>query len=127
MNIYNKLSTINIPKDEFVCIGGTVMALLELRPTQDVDIVVSPHRMGLLLNQGWELKSFEGGRTAAVKDIFEAASDWVGHTFIQIQERSITIDGYPCINLAMLIDCKLRIGRPKDLEDVKLIRHYLNR
>ena len=49
---------------------------------------------------------------------------WMGYDLADLKRSAETIDGIPVMGLKHLIDCKTRMGRKKDLADLKLIHEY---
>jgi len=126
-----ELLALALPGAEYVVVGGAVLALLGIRDTEDIDLVVSERLFADLQDRGWRVKTrpngkpgLKHGRTEAYLDVncesFERSSSWL---FENAQEvRS----GFPVVDLETLAQFKAGYGRPKDLQDLVLIRRHLS-
>ena len=135
MNHIEKAEELSLLQDDFVVVGGSVLDIYGIRKSDDFDVVVSPNAFEQFKNtDGWKIDQIfkdKWGRERLVMGDFEVSKDLVfewgnGYTFTFEMLKSIShiIDGVRVQPLAFLLLCKVHIGRPKDIEDVKLIEQY---
>ena len=61
MNIIQKVQKLNLPIGEYVVVGSAILELKNIRPAQDIDLVVSSKLFKDLQYQGWKRKWFFRG------------------------------------------------------------------
>ena len=132
MDIFEKLKELNFPKGEYVVVGGAMTAA-GIRPTDDLDILVTPNLYQKLKNKGFKQcrceKCLKVSRLILKKDNVDIVpnymlGDYIGDTNNLIEEADI-IGGFPFIKLEELAKFKKELARPKDLKDIRLIKDYL--
>lgn len=132
MDIFNEVKKLNFPLGEYVIIGSGPMAARGIRGYKDIDILVAENFYRKLLKDGWKIVEIKGanGEFKVLKNgKFEVDKRlWRGgykpNTEILIRSAEL-INGIPFMPLPELIKFKKALGREKDLEDIKLIKKYL--
>ena len=132
MDIFKKLEELNLPAGQYVVVGGA-MAAHGIRPAHDLDILVTPILYAQLLNQGYvQCKCEQCIRTSRImlkKDNIDILPNfmldhYIGDVNSLIKDADI-IKGFPFIQLTEFIKFKKELGRPKDFEDIRLMKEYL--
>ena len=136
MDIYKKLESLNLPKGEYVVVGGS-MAAHGIREAHDLDILVTPNLYNTLLKSGdykqcncnqcmqtsrLMLKK-KGGGVDILPNLM--LKNYLCDTKSLIENADI-IKEYPFIKLEEFIKFKKEIGREKDIEDILLMEEYLS-
>ena len=116
---------------EFIVIGSGLLAALELRKVDDIDLVVSEKIFELFANNpDWSKKKFDDGTFYLCNGIYEIGLDWDSTDTLpnldDLKLYEIVIGEVPFINPQRLIKWKKWKGRKKDFEDIKLIEQYLS-
>ncbi len=124
MSIISKLRGIDLHPDDYVVIGSGILDALKIRESNDVDIVVDRKIFEDLRQRGMRERSKNGDNYLMYKDL-EIWLNFDGKDFGQLHDNAILIEGFNFINLETLKSWKLKKGRNKDLEDIKLINVYL--
>ena len=133
IDIFKILKNLSLPQGEYVVVGGAMTAA-GIRPTDDLDILVTPNLYQKLKNKGFKQcrceKCLKVSRLILKKDNVDIVpnymlGDYIGDTNKLIQEADI-INGFPFIKLEELAKFKKELGRSKDLNDIKLIKAYLS-
>lgn len=131
MNIIQKVKDLELPIGEYVVFGSGPLAIHGIRPTRDVDILVTTKLYNQLKELGWEEKNWDSGGLYLSKDIYEIDDSWNYGVYNPNPEEIIlkaeVRDGVPFAPLEEVLKWKQAFGRPKDLEDIKLIREYMVR
>jgi hypothetical protein len=131
MKFINLVKKLNLPTGQYLVFGSGPLHIHGIRETRDIDICVKPEVYEELKSTGeWEEKTYHDGSRYLSKDMFEIVSDWdYGEkycpTVSELIERAEIIEGIPFAPLEDVLNWKKAYARPKDLEDVKLIKAYL--
>lgn len=138
-DLFKKLKELNFPEGEYVVVGGALMAR-GIREERDLDILVTPNFYQELLKD----KRFKQcicemclktSRLILKGDGVDILPNFIfgkytGDTRKLIKSAEI-INGYPFIKLTEYIKFKkelyVQIGKPKYIQDVKLMEDYLER
>lgn len=132
MNIFTRLKEINLPLGQYVVVGGA-MAAHGIRPSHDLDILVTPLLYIKLQDEGYiQCRCEQCLKTSRLmlknKDVDILPNfmfgNYIGDTTALINNADI-IQGFPFIKLIELIKFKKELGRKKDIEDIELINQYL--
>lgn len=132
MDIFKKLKELNFPLGEYVVVGGSMMAH-GIREAHDLDILATPKLYTKLFDEGYEQCTCEQclrtSRLMLNKDNVQVVpnymyGNYIGDTKELIRTADI-INGFPFLKLTEFIKFKRELGRPKDFEDIKLIKAYL--
>ena len=113
-------------QSDFVVIGGSVMEVLGLRSTNDVDMVVEQSLYDELHeNLGWHEFIQDNGECILSHEGFHAMRSWLGWDASNLKKDALIIDNIHYMNPSKLMEGKQRVGRKKDIEDVILLQKYL--
>lgn len=128
MSIIERVRQLQLPPDEFVVIGSGVLDALELRASDDIDLAVSNTLFDQLKQRGWQ-SQYKEGEEYLIDGQAEAWHGWSGgpphHTFDELYEASLVVDGIHFANPKFVIGWKRGRGTPKDLTDIQLLEEYL--
>lgn len=120
------IKRLDLTKDEFVVIGGGVMEALGLRDTHGVDMVVSEAVYRRYRDEhAWHEYIQDNGKRILVHHGYHMMRSWLGDDLRALLPSSKVIEGIRFMSPSRMIKTKRRLGRKKDLEDVKLLRAYL--
>ena len=128
---FEKVRKLGLPIGEYAIIGSGPLGIRNIRDIADIDMVVSSELQRVLAEKygvtdnGKEKKIvFPGGEIEAFwEDSFELPLVPIADT---IREAEI-IEGLPFQSLDQLIHFKQKIGREKDLNDIRLIKEWQER
>jgi hypothetical protein len=132
ISVFEKLKELNFPLGEYVVVGGAMEAH-GIRKAHDLDVLVTPNLYKKLLDLGYEQcqceQCMQTSRLMLKKPDVEILpnfmfGNYMGDTKSLIKGADI-IQGYPFIKLREFIKFKKELGRPKDIEDIKLMKKYL--
>ena len=130
--ILKELKKLNLPKGEYVVVGGT-MTGHGIRDAHDLDILVTPNLYKILFSKGFKqcrCKQCLGTSRLMLNkgkiDILPnfMLGNYIGDTKKLIKNADI-IKGYSFLKIEEFIKFKKELGRPKDIEDIKLMKEYL--
>lgn len=134
MNIINEIKNLNIPNDDFVVVGSSILAMKGIRGSDeidDIDLLVSEKVFENLKKIGWQSKTvFFDNRDCEnlVSGIFEAGREYWDREnidfFTKNPDRIDEFDGIRFQSLKEFYNRKKNWGRPKDLEDIDLVEAY---
>lgn len=128
MDIVAKVKELNLPHGQYVVFGSGPLAVHGIRETNDIDLLVTTELYNQLKEEGWEEREWELGGTYLSKDICEVDDSWIYGDYDPEPEEIIAIaemhDGVPFAPITEVLKWKQAFGRPKDLEDIELIRAY---
>lgn len=118
---------LKLPPRSYVVIGGGVLETLKLRKTNDVDLVVNNQVFkSLEKSEKWDEYVQDDGKKVLSYGGYKVMKRWVGMDFKRIKKRAFSRDGVAFMDPRDLLDAKVKLGRKKDLSDVRLLRKYLN-
>ncbi|MGM0482830.1 MAG: hypothetical protein ACQEP6_03150, partial [Patescibacteria group bacterium] len=124
--LLDKLANLELPDTEYVIYGSGPMAIRGIREANDLDVVVTDRLFGELSqrhgNDDPDKLVLEGGDI----DIYPTRNSLFDEPE-KVIERAETIEGFRFALLEDIISWKEKVGREKDLVDVKTIEKYLNR
>jgi len=127
-DLFAKVKNLKLPAGKYAIFGSGPMAVRGLREGKDVDIIVSDDVFNAYKNRpDWEVKRFDDDTDYLNNNGIELWNEWgPGEWDINklIQEAEI-IGELPFVKLEEVLKWKEINGRPKDLEDIKLIKKYL--
>ncbi|MFT7557650.1 MAG: hypothetical protein ACI83D_000315 [Planctomycetota bacterium] len=123
------LEGLGFPTDQYCLYSGTVLAMHGIREAGDIDMFVSRYFFEVLKKQeGWEYVLKKNDKEFLVKgDLDITSATEFGSftpTFAEILTGAEYVDGYPCMNLDMLIQLKKYLSREKDVKDIRYIEEY---
>ncbi|MEX0998993.1 MAG: zinc ABC transporter substrate-binding protein [Thermodesulfobacteriota bacterium] len=130
MNILQKVKALNLPTDQYVLVGGGVLAAHKIREAPDIDLVVTQALFDEMKRTGeWREGEKPNGGPALYKDEIEVYldvnCDSYNPTTQELIERAESIEGIQVISLHDLLKFKRGYGRPKDRVDIELIEKVL--
>ena len=117
---------LKIPSSGYVMIGGGVLEALGIRSTNDVDLVVTHALYKQFKRKGWREYTQDDGKRILSHNGYQIMETYVGKSLADLYTGSSLIDGVRCMSLDDLVTCKQKMGRKKDLEDIKLINKCRN-
>ncbi len=126
--LLEQLKKLNLPRDEFAIFGGGPLGIRGLREIKDLDLIVLPGLWEELAQKYPVEETNFGGKAyrAHLTDDIEAVSKpGFGFDAKEVIEKADVIDGIRFVNLETTIEWKRKMGRKKDLEDIRLIEEYL--
>lgn len=118
----DRIHALDLPTDEYVVISGTALELMGVRETHNVDMVVSKNVYSQLRAKNWKEYVQDDGKKVLSRYGYKVMTQWMGHTLSALRKSQHMIDGIPVMGVDDLIECKQRLGRKKDIEDIKLIK-----
>ncbi len=128
--LISSLKELNLPNNEYVVVGGGVLAALDLKETYDIDLVVSPVLFASLRQSGWKLKNRPNNKPGLRNSVFEAYLDVdcgeIRRSFDALIQDSFQVEGISFMDVKTLVLLKLEYGRPKDLVDLELLENVMS-
>ena len=124
-DIVSKVKLLNLPKGSYIVYGSCPMTALKIREAKDIDLYVSQEIYDDLKKKGWK-EVYKGPKDKPVvyEDI-EAHNTWdfsaYNPTIEELLSRSFEVEGIDFASLEDVRKWKASSGRPKDLDDIKLI------
>lgn len=115
---------LNLPAGQYVVIGGAVLEALNLRMTHDIDIVVSERLYKRYRNRGWKEFVHDDGKKVLSYNGYHLMRTWMNRDLKRLLSDAFEVDEIPHMSISQLIACKQRLGRRKDLADIKLLKNY---
>ncbi|HET9850475.1 MAG TPA: hypothetical protein VFP35_02515 [Candidatus Saccharimonadales bacterium] len=127
--IISKVKALNLPANSYVVFGSCPLAVAGIRPSDDIDLFITPELFSALKQNGWQEVDKGSAVNPLRHDIFEAYDNWdIGDyrpTVAQLLASADIIDGVPVVSLAEVRKWKQAMGRPKDRADIHLIDQFL--
>lgn len=120
--IISKIRELDFGVNEYWVIAGAALVLHGLRAeTADIDIACTKRLFRKLLLQGYNVEKNElGYRKISLKKDIEIFEEWN-------VDGVIFIDEIPTANLKGLKEMKAKMGREKDIQDLRLIEEAQRR
>lgn len=127
--VTERVKALKLPADQYVVVGGAVMEVLNLRDSNNIDIVVDNDTYASFAGSGkWHEYALASGKVILTKDGINLARSWLGRTLGMIKRRgTFTKDSVVFMSVGQLIECKQRLGRRKDQSDITLLRSHQTR
>ena len=124
MNIIEEVKKLDLPLGQYAVIGSAIMSVKGIRPSKDIDLIVTPRLFAELKNQGWKRKWFfhgvlkckaiQLGKAEAFSNMnrgsYRSGSDHVINT-------AEVIDGIPFMNLSELKKFKIELYKRENILD----------
>jgi hypothetical protein len=127
--IIAKIKAQDFPLGSYVVFGSGPLAVASIRPTDDIDLVVTPSLYMSLQQRGWRFKADPDGNPMLYQGDFEVSKTWCTGpyraSFDDLYAKAELIDGIPFVNLHEVANWKKLFARPKDLQDLMLIEDHL--
>lgn len=123
--LLDEFKDLNLPDGQYTIYGSGPLAVRGIREAKDLDVIVLDE-----LYQKLKEKYPADSKKERIKiGEIEIYPYWVWEPQItqldNIIKRAEMIEGFRFVCLDDLIDCKKKMGRPKDFDDIKLIKDYL--
>jgi len=129
--IIKQVKTLGFTRGSYIVFGSCPMAIVGIRESSDIDLLVSHELFDDLKSLGWQQIEKSPNDRPLVKDDFEAHKNWdfssYKPTLQHLLKSADIIDGIPFASLNEVLRWKTASGRPKDITDIKLINKYLAR
>lgn len=116
---------LKVPTAEYVVIGGGVLDALNIRETNDVDLVVSSKIYKQFKQKGWKEYIQDDGKKIISHNGYQLMQIYVGRSLTDLKKHSFMHEGVCFMGLEDLVECKRKIGRQKDFDDIVYIEQYL--
>lgn len=132
IEITNIVKALNLPQDHFAIMGGCCLYLHDLRENvpNDIDIIADEVAWELALKNGipQETNSKSGRVIKFNDDLIEVFDSWAPGEWDtkKLIDTAEIVDGIRFVNLENVLEWKLRMNRPKDIEDVEKIKKFLS-
>lgn len=128
--LLNEIQKLEFPNTDFIIVGGSALAIRNLRDTFDLDIVVTVGLFEKLKTDNkWTYKIRPNGKPKLYKDFVEVYLDVNTENFqittSQLFEHADVFHHIQFIDLQTLMHFKRSYGREKDFHDIELIQSYL--
>ncbi len=129
-----RLQEIGLNKENSVVIGSGILSALNLRASNDIDVVVPEVEYIRLADSQQFTKSQNHGCEILADELFEIGTSWgvlgKNQTFDELHKESVVIGGVRYVTIEFLLAVKKSWlqdddVRQKDIDDVKLIEKYL--
>lgn len=131
MDIFKKLKELDLPIGEYVVIGSGILAALNLREANDLDIAVSDKLFKELQSKPEFKTRIKYGKFFLHLDDVEIISklNWEHYptTINEAINSALMINGFPFLNIEETIKFKRAMGRKKDFKDIELLENFKNR
>ncbi|HSX27301.1 MAG TPA: hypothetical protein VLG25_00815 [Patescibacteria group bacterium] len=128
--IISKVKALRLPQGEYIVFGSCPLALAGIRPSRDIDLLVSPALRETLRKAGWQQITKSPNDKPLTFGEFEAHDNWnftsYSPSLKSLLATATIVDGVPFASLEEVRKWKAAGTRPKDLADIKLIDEYLN-
>lgn len=122
------IKQLNLPTGEFVVVGSGLLDALDLRTSDDVDLVVSEDLYNRLKAGGWQSENKSWGELIS-KSPVEAMLSWDstdgGNNLADLIQTSVSINGINFVSPKRLLAWKRKKNRPKGQKDIELLEKYL--
>ena len=129
LKFLDELKELNLPTGQYAIFGSGPLAVRNLRDANDIDLIVTKELWDeLALKHLPHIKQTAKGSVMIMPiGNIEICQTWLNMT-PKIEEMIKTaeiVEGLPFVRLEYVIEWKTFMGRPKDLNDLKLIEEYL--
>lgn len=125
-SVEERVDSLGLDKGSYVLAGGAVLDLLGLRDAAGIDVVVDRSTYNQFRKKhDWDELVHAEGRKVLSNSGRNLMTYWAGKSLAKLQEDAWTYRGVEVASIAKLISGKQRIGRRKDLADIRLLRQYL--
>ncbi len=133
IDIKSKLAGLNLHIDNSIVIGSGIMNTMNIRPSNDIDVVVSSSTYENLRTSGKFNVEIKHDRQILTDNIFEIGTSWgvlgKNYNLTDLLKESVVINDVRYITLDFLLSVKEswlkdEDVRQKDIEDVQLIKEH---
>jgi high affinity sulfate transporter 1 len=116
---------LGLKQGSYVVIGGAVLEVLNLRETNDVDIVVSDEVYTQYRDhKHWAEYVQDNGKKVLSHDGYNLMHTWMGSSLKHLMHHSFEVEDVTFMSVDELIEAKRHLGRKKDLDDIMLLENY---
>lgn len=135
MNFQRNLQEIGLDTESCVVIGSGILSANNIRESSDIDVTVTEDTYKRLSKDTRFTEIYKNGRKVLVDEIFEIGTNWGvlgrNQVFDDLYRQSVVINGVRYVTLEFLLAVKESWlddddVRQKDIDDVKLIKTFLN-
>lgn len=118
--VISLLEEANFPAESYWVVAGAAMVLHGVKElTRDVDLGCTKKLADRLEKEGCPVElASDGTRKIRYSDQIEIFEDWK-------EGEIMTIDSFPVVSLEGVILMKEKLGREKDLDDIRQIREHM--
>ncbi|MBT5338656.1 hypothetical protein HN643_04535 [Candidatus Falkowbacteria bacterium] len=120
----DKLKQLNFPADQFAIFGSGPMAVRNIRPAGDIDLIVKPELWQELIKEFTPDKDKPYRIEIGNIEIYKQWKPWF-NDIIELIDTADEFQGLRFVKLKHVLAWKKAMGRDKDLHDVKLINNFL--
>lgn len=122
--ILDRVKDLKLPEGEYIVVGGAVMEVLNLRESNNIDIVVSNDVYNKFAGKAhWHEYSLSTGKLVLTRDGVNLMRSWLGRTLGMIKKHdTFTRDGVLFMGKKQLVTIKQHLGRRKDQSDIALLK-----
>lgn len=132
MSILKRVKALELPPSEYIVFAGGILDALDLRPANDIDIVVSESLFDTLRRSGEWREGINKGHRALYRDDIEIYLTWdrpegdFTPNLAELKADELVVDGIPFCSPQRVLDWKRRANRPKDQQDIMLLEKWLD-
>lgn len=120
----DRIRELALPQQSYVVISGAALELLGVRHTNDVDLVVDKQTYDSLRAKQWKEYVLDDGKKVLSRYGYKVMLRWMGYDLAALKKSEMIVSGVPVMSMDALIDCKSRMGRKKDIDDLKLLQAF---
>ncbi|MCL2364103.1 MAG: hypothetical protein FWC71_05515 [Defluviitaleaceae bacterium] len=114
-NIIKLLNEIRYPRSEYWITAGAALVMHGVKvQTNDIDLGCSTALADCLIKEGFEWRVADDGIRIITADDIEFLENWCG-------DGTVELDGFYVASLDCIRREKVKLNRPKDWVDIKLI------
>lgn len=126
MNVFEMIERLGVKKGSYVVIGGAVLEALNLRHTNDIDIVVNDETYAHFRDdKRWAEFTQDNGKRVLTHDGYNIMHSWMGWSYKRLKRNAFELRGVTLMGIEDLIEVKRHLARRKDLSDITLLTSYL--
>lgn len=129
MTIVERFQHLNLPASQCVVIGSGILDALNLRESDDIDLVVTEELFEQLReSRGWR-EEIRNNEAMLLKDDVEVWLSWGSKgvpNFHALYDECMVVEGVHFANPRFVIAQKRESAREKDMRDIKLLEGYLS-
>jgi hypothetical protein len=123
--IKDRLASLGIDSAEPVIVGSGILDIVGIRPSSDIDLLVSKETFYKIANSGHEISQRpDGSEKIEINDV-ELMYEWYGKEVSGIAMKTTVIDGLKFMSIEEVRSWKVLFNRKKDQADILLIDKYL--
>ncbi len=122
LEIIRIVTSLKFPVDQYSLLMGAALVLHGVKEfANDIDLGCSVKLFDMILNGGYNISvSRSGYQKIDISDTVAMYKEWM-------PSKIALIDGIPVSALQSIISDKKRYSRPKDIEDIALIKDFVAR